>query len=83
VKTTLTSDGLKKRISTILALSALLFTGAQLPAQDRAFGARYATCYWIPHPQGKFSIDDESSRSLEQIPVSLDFVKKVLSESNE
>jgi sugar phosphate isomerase/epimerase len=22
----------------------------------RAFGARYATCYWIPHPQGKFSI---------------------------
>jgi sugar phosphate isomerase/epimerase len=22
----------------------------------KAFGARYATCYWIPHPQGKFSI---------------------------
>jgi sugar phosphate isomerase/epimerase len=22
----------------------------------KAFGARYASCYWIPHPHGKFSI---------------------------
>jgi sugar phosphate isomerase/epimerase len=24
----------------------------------KAFGALYATCYWIPHPQGKFSIKE-------------------------